>query len=164
NNWKQSWPDTANVDKTRITEMLIYFNAGGPEFNGKVYLDEIKAVPFNEAKLPPQETIAPVVVEQRPAKPATRLYVYGEGVESWWGDKKLKVVSEDSLMVIVADSAGPKYEVFGTTFPSMDFRTTGLVRIKAKVEGPEAPLLTISLTDKSGHGTNMKPAVEKISN
>jgi len=164
NNWKQSWPDTGSVDKSRITEMIVYFNAGGPEFNGKAYLDEVKVIPFNEAKLPPQEVNVTPVVEQRPAKAATQLYTYGEGIENWWGDKKMKVVSEDSVLVIVADSAGPKYEVFGTTFKPMDFRRTGLVRVKAKVEGPEAPILTISLTDKAGHGTNMKPAVEKISN
>ena len=160
-NWKQSWPDTAKVDSTRIVEMLIYFNPGGPEFNGKVMLDEVKAVPFSEAKLP--EATTPAVVEERP-RPTSVLYAYGDGVENWWGDKKMKVVKEDSLLVIQADSVGPKYEVFGTSFKPMDFRTSGLIRILAKAEGPESPLLTISLTDKAGHGTNMNPAIEKISN
>lgn len=162
NHWKQSWPDTATVDSTRITEMLIYLNPGGPEFNGKVVLDEVKAVPFSEAKLPESTTSAPVA-EQR-AKPASILYAYGDGVENWWGDKKIQVVSKDSVMVLVADSVGPKYEVFGTTIKPTDFRSTGLIRIMAKVQGAESPLLTISLTDKAGHGTNMNPAIEKISN
>ncbi len=44
-NWIQNWPFKANVDKTKIVEIRINFNGGGPNYSGRIFIEQIKAIP-----------------------------------------------------------------------------------------------------------------------
>lgn len=42
-NWIQNWPFRANVNKSRIVEIKINVNGGGPNYSGRIFIEEIKA-------------------------------------------------------------------------------------------------------------------------
>ncbi|MFN3404381.1 MAG: glycoside hydrolase family 9 protein [Cytophagaceae bacterium] len=47
----QSWPSNATVDPSRINSILVYFNPGGPNFTGKVFMDDL--IIGDKVELPP---------------------------------------------------------------------------------------------------------------
>ncbi len=47
NRFVQSWPVRATVDSTQIVEIKLNINGGGPNFTGNIYIDAIRAVPYD---------------------------------------------------------------------------------------------------------------------
>lgn len=43
--WIMNWPYRADVNPKRIVEIKFNFNGGGPNYSGRVHIEEIKAVP-----------------------------------------------------------------------------------------------------------------------
>jgi hypothetical protein len=171
NKWLQSWPKSDKVDSTAISEMLIFINSGGPEFSGTLYIDEVSALREEDAPQRIRAFKSSNNTESEPKKDSlteitepNELYSYKQIVDSWWSDKKMTLTKKDSAMVITAYEVGPKYEVLGKSFRPMNFKNTGVIRIKAKAESETMPHLKLSVTDKKGHGANYDPDTAIISN
>lgn len=97
--WKQSFPDTAVVDSTLITDILFFINPGGPEYHGKIMVKEVRAVNVGRAK--PKEKIIDDF--------ETRFL-------AWWTDPKIKISIKEAnsnSLLVEYDSVGPGYENFG---------------------------------------------------
>lgn len=43
-NYIQNWPVRANVDKTKVSELRVNFNGGGPNYTGRIFIREIKVI------------------------------------------------------------------------------------------------------------------------
>jgi hypothetical protein len=170
--YKQVWPDTARVDPRQIVSLALFINGGRESYTGKIYIKEVKAI--EESEIPDEEIERiSLLKKSKPAPPPTviakpletgLLYKPSDSIQSWWADKKIMLVKRNNDMAIMGYDLGPKYEVFGKTFDPMNFTKSGVIRIRAKAESSTMPVLSISLTDKEGHGANFQPQTEKITN
>jgi hypothetical protein len=169
--WRQNWPASRKVDSSAISEMLIYINSGGPDYSGMIYLDEVSAI--REEDAPKKVVIAKTIKKQNSPSKEDSLkeipepnvfYSYKQVLDSWWSDKKMTLSKKDSAMIVTAYEVGPKYEVLGKSFKPMDFRNTGVIRIRARAESASRPSVSLSVTDKKGHGTNFEPDTAVITN
>jgi hypothetical protein len=171
--YKQVWPNTALVDSTQIVSLALFINAGKGPFTGKIFIKEVELI--EESDIPDEEieridllkktkkaTEQKVIIE-KPLETGM-LYSPGIDIESWWCDKRMIMIKKDDDMAIMGYDLGPKYEAFGKTFKPMDFTNSGVIRIRAKAESSTMPILSMSLTDKDGHGANDKPQTETITN
>jgi hypothetical protein len=169
--YKQVWPDTAVVDPTHIVSLILFINPGKTSFTGKIYIKEVQVI--EESDIPDEEIERINLLKKSKAAPRLAiepiletgmLYSHDDSITSWWADKKIIMVKKNDDMAIIGYDLGPKYEVFGKTFKPMNFTNSGVIRIRAKAESSTMPVLSISLTDKEGHGANFKPQTEKITN
>jgi hypothetical protein len=167
--WRQNWPIPAKVDSTAIVEMLIYINSGGPEFTGNLYIDEVSAIEEKDA--PKEPVLLPKLKKEEKEEkdslneitPPNILYSHKQKVDSWWSDKKMTLTKKDSALLVTAYEVGPKYEVLGKSFKSLNFKNTGVIRIMARAESGTKPHLKVSITDKKGHGANYEADTALIS-
>jgi hypothetical protein len=158
--YTQSWPEAQTVDPSGIKEVLMFINPGGEAFTGKIFIEEIEVITDDQyAKL------TGGVTEGLKANAAGLLVVddFSGDVSSWWSGSDKITFSKDAsnaLLVNVA-GAGPKFDVFGTSFKTVDFTKTPIVKLRIKNTG--APLdLRVDVKDMDGNTTNATPNIAKV--
>ncbi|MFN3403059.1 MAG: hypothetical protein ACK40G_03120 [Cytophagaceae bacterium] len=148
--WKQGWPDTKKVDETTITEILIFINGGGSPFTGTLFIDEIVAVRVED------------MPEAGPAADGGMIDEFTDPLDPWWAADKIGLKQEGEQMLVISTGAGASYECFGRAFQAMNFAKSGIVRIKARSEGTDLPVLRVDMKDSEGRVTNASPVSNKI--
>ena len=144
-NWTQNWPSRKEVNSKNIVEMRINFNGGGPNYSGKLFIEEIIAFDgkrketnlFNYA-----------------------LFDFSEGTSSWWSANSIVITNEEinskDVMKLVLDEVGPGWEGFGSPLErTIDFSITPILKIRLKADKPGK--LRIDLIDDKNLSTNAIP-------
>lgn len=150
--WRQSYPDNQNVDSSLITEVLFFINPGGPEYNGYLFIQEVRAV--NVAK---NNRSNLKIIDN----------FEGRGME-WWTHENIKIQKLEgnkNSLEITSEGVGPDYENFGREFEKKDMSRLPIVKVRARSipeEGEKEPDLRIDLKDGDGKITNASPVVQKI--
>lgn len=146
--WTQGWPTRGVVNPKRIVEIRINFNGGGPNYTGKLFIDEIIA------------SAGKRIIENPENYP---LEDFNDGVWNWWSASAILATPDEAegrdVMKVNLDETGPGWEGFGKKFDQpLDFSQTPvlLVRMKADNNG----VLRIDLHDAKGIQTNAKPNVK----
>jgi hypothetical protein len=146
-NWVQNWPTRKDVNPKSITEIRINFNGGGPNYTGKLLIEEISA--FDGKK--------------RDANPNNyALYDFSDGTAGWWSANSIVVTGEEidsrDVMKVVLDGAGPGWEGVGNRFDkAVDFGKTPILRVRMKAD--QAGKLRIDINDAKDYSTNAQPLI-----
>lgn len=147
-NWVQNWPSRKEVNAKKIVEIKINFNGGGPNYSGKLYIEEILVSDGVKKDLNPNNYA---------------LFDFGDGAPGWWSANSIVVTGEEidskDVMKVALDGAGPGWEGIGYRFDSaIDFGKNSIlkIRLKADKEGK----LRIDINDSKDFSTNAYPLVQ----
>lgn len=119
--FKQSYPDNADVDATKIVGIQAFVNPGGKPWSGVFYIDEIGTTPNPDGSgLLPENYV---------------LDDFSGAVDLWWPCKPEKVsvskLGSDKLKVHINDG---QWDCFGKIFGEVDITNTPIIRIRARAE------------------------------
>lgn len=147
-NWVQNWPARKDVESKKIVEIKINFNGGGPNYSGKLFIEEIVVSDGVKKDLNPSNYA---------------LFDFSDGASGWWSANSITVTGEEidskDVMKVALDEAGPGWEGLGYRFDrAIDFGKTSIlkVRLKSDKEGK----LRIDLNDANDFSTNAYPLVQ----
>ncbi len=144
-NWVQNWPSRKEVDARSIVEIRINFNGGGPNYSGKLFIEEI--VVFDGKK--------------KDANPDHyALFDFDDGASGWWSANSILVTGEEvdsrDVMKIVLEESGPGWEGIGYRFDrAVDFARTPVLKVRMKAD--HAGKLRIDINDAKDYSTNASP-------
>lgn len=119
--FKQTYPDNADVDPTRITGLQCFINPGGKPWKGTFYIDEIYSMsnPDGSGNLPDYYVLDD----------------FSGSVDLWWPCKpdKVSVTKQgtDKLKVSIKDG---QWDCFGKVFAEVDITEMPIIRIRARAE------------------------------
>jgi len=121
-NWVQNWPFRADVNPQKISEIRMNFNGGGPNYLGRLYIEEIFASDGKIKNLNPENYI---------------IEGFDEGVSGWWSANNMTLTSEEdgdlNVAKLVLDDVGQSWESFGKRFSEpINLTNTPILRIKLK--------------------------------
>ncbi|MBX9853064.1 MAG: hypothetical protein K2X86_15080 [Cytophagaceae bacterium] len=149
-NWVQNWPFKADVNSKKISEIRINFNGGGPNYTGKIYIDEIRASDGMKVITNPNN----YVFED-----------FSTGAAGWWWNKIELAgaeIDKKDVLKLKLENAGPGWESFGKQFDQpVDFSKTPVLKIRMKAD--QAGKLRVDLHDTKEYSTNGKPAIAEFS-
>ena len=146
-NWVQNWPFRADVNPQKISEIRMNFNGGGPNYLGRLYIEEIFASDGKIKNLNPENYI---------------IEGFDEGVSGWWSANNMTLTSEEdgdlNVAKLVLDDVGQSWESFGKRFSEpINLTNTPILRIKLKADAPGK--LRFQLADYKEYSTNANPPV-----
>ncbi len=146
-NWVQNWPTRKDVNPKSIVEIRINFNGGGPNYTGKLLIDEIVAFDGKKKDANPNNYA---------------LYDFSDGTSGWWSANSIVVTGEEvdskDVMKVVLDGAGPGWEGVGNRFDkAIDFGKTPVLKVRMKADKPGK--LRIDINDAKDYSTNANPLI-----
>jgi len=134
--FQQSWPDWVEVNSSDITGINIFINAGGAEYSGLLYFDNLT----REA-------------------PSTIIDDFDDGdSEGWWSGAPgiIDLWNSGNELTVSANGAGPGWETFGYSFAPLDFSSHSVVKLSVQtLDSP--PEIRLDLRDSNGLSTNAYP-------
>ncbi|MCU0429459.1 MAG: hypothetical protein MUF42_05755 [Cytophagaceae bacterium] len=144
-NWVQNWPSRADVNAKKIVGVRINFNGGGPNYSGKIIIEEMFATDGKKKNANPLNYV---------------LFDFSEGTAGWWSANSIAVSPEETdgkeVMKLKLDDCGPKWEGFGYRFDQkIDLSKTPIMVVKLKADQPGK--LRIDLRDAKDYATNKTP-------
>ena len=144
-NWVQNWPARKDVNAKSIVEVKINFSGGGPNYSGKLFIDEISASDGKKKNADPNNYA---------------LFDFSDGVSGWWSANSIVMTGEEvdskDVMKVVLEEAGPAWEGVGNKFDkAIDFSKTPILKVRLKAT--KAGKLRIDLNDVKDYSTNATP-------
>jgi hypothetical protein len=144
-NWVQNWPSRKDVDAKSIVEIKINFNGGGPNYTGKLFIEEIIAFDGKKKDVNPNNYA---------------LLDFSDGASGWWSANSITVTGEEidskDVMKVALDGAGPGWEGIGYRFDNaIDFGKTPILKLRMKADKPGK--LRIDINDAKDYSTNASP-------
>lgn len=144
-NWVQNWPARKDVDPKSIVEIKINFNGGGPNYTGKLFIEEIIASDGKKKDANPNNYA---------------LFDFSDGASGWWNANSITVTGEEidskDVMKVVLDECGPGWEGIGYRFDrEIDFGQTPVLKLRVKADKPGK--LRIDINDAKDYSTNANP-------
>lgn len=123
----QTYPDRQKVDGQRISELVCFINGGKAPWDGTIYIDkmEFKFTGKVEATDEPEEKNTSTTTSAN-----TVIGDFTKPIYSWWSDDNIALKKIDNILEV--SSKGATSEEFGTTFNSINFNETPVVKINAK--------------------------------
>jgi hypothetical protein len=144
-NWVQNWPSRKDVNSKKITEIKINFNGGGPNYSGKLIIDEIMVSDGKKKSMNPENVV---------------LFDYSDGTGGWWSANSIELAADEQdgkdVMKLKLAECGPGWEGFGYKFDqklNLSKTPVMVVRMKASAAGK----LRIDLRDAKDYATNLSP-------
>jgi hypothetical protein len=146
-NWVQNWPFRIDVNPKRITEIRINFNGGGPNYSGRVYIEELFATDGKIKNQNPENYI---------------IESFDEEVAGWWSANSMTLTAEEveskNVAKLILEDAGPAWESFGKRFgEAINFSKTPIMRIRLMADAPGK--LRVQVADAKEYSTNAFPPV-----
>ncbi len=144
-NWVQNYPSRKDVNPKSIVEIKINFSGGGPNYTGKVFIDEILASDGKKKDADPNNYA---------------LFDFSDGTSGWWSANSIVLTGEEvdskDVMKMVLEEAGPGWEGIGNKFDkAIDFSKTPILKVRMKAS--KAGKLRIDINDVKDYSTNATP-------
>ncbi len=144
-NWVQNWPARKDVNAKSISEIKINFSGGGPNYSGKLFIEEIVAFDGKKKDMNPDNYA---------------LFDFSDGASGWWSANSIVVTGEEveskDVMKVALDGAGPGWEGIGYRFDkALDFSRTPILKVRMKADQPGK--LRIDINDAKEYSTNATP-------
>lgn len=117
--FKQTYPDNADVDPTKIVGLQAFINPGGKAWNGTFYIDEIGTTPNPDGsgKIPDNYVLDD----------------FSGAIDMWWPCKPEKVsvskAGSEQMKVHIEDG---QWDCFGKIFGEVDITNTPIIKVTAK--------------------------------